>query len=138
MTRGRALGALLAVVTAFGAATFLALEGGEVVVLRTAGPPDGPRTTRTWVADEDGAAWVEAANPERAFLRQVEKTGELEMVRDGLPRRCRASVMPNPGGHARIRRLLATKYGWADRWVAMLADTSRSVAVRLSCDRPIP
>lgn len=43
-------------------------------------------------------------------------------------------MVPNPDGHARIRRLLAGRYGWADRWIGLLADTSRSIAVRLDCE----
>jgi len=31
----------------------------------------------------------------------------------------------------RVRRLLAAKYGFADRWIGVLVDTSRSVAIRL-------
>ena len=45
--------------------------------------------------------------------------------------RYHASPVPNPEGHAHIRRLLAAKYGWADRWVALLQDTSQSIEVRL-------
>ena len=46
--------------------------------------------------------------------------------------------MPVPGdaGHRRIRRLLAEKYGWADTWIGLLTDTSRSVAVRLDPRTP--
>jgi hypothetical protein len=46
-----------------------------------------------------------------------------------------ASVASDPEGHARIRRLLAARYGWADRWIGLLADTSHSRAVRLDCPR---
>ena len=33
----------------------------------------------------------------------------------------------------RIRDLLAARYGWADCWIGLVADTRRSVAVRLEC-----
>jgi hypothetical protein len=48
--------------------------------------------------------------------------------------RCHANVLPDPEGHERIRRLLRAKYGWADRWTALVVDLSRSVAVRLECE----
>ena len=79
------------------ATTLVALEGREVVVLETIDGAGVARATRTWVADDDGYAWIEAANPERPFL-------------------------------------LARRYGWADRWIGLLADTSGSVAVRLACE----
>jgi len=54
-------------------------------------------------------------------------------------RALRMVARPEPGvaGHERIRSLLRAKYGWADRWVALLQDTSRSVAIRLDA-APVP
>ena len=126
-------GGVLAVLL-FGAVTAIALEGSEVVVLTTRGPSGQPRKTRTWVADEDGGAWIEAANPERPFLRQLRTGAEVSLRRAGRVQHCHAVVLPNPEGHARIRRLLRAKYGWADWWIGLLTDTSTSVAVRLDCE----
>jgi len=53
--------------------------------------------------------------------------------RGGSWTRCQADMAQNPDGHERIRRLLASKYGWKDRWIGLLTDTSRSLAVRLAC-----
>jgi len=125
--------ALVSALLLFGLVTLAALEANEVVVLRTVDAGGRPRETRTWVADDGGFAWIEAANPERPFLRQLGTHPEVEMRRAGRVRRCRAEAMPNPQGHAHVRELLARRYGWADRWIGMLTDTSRSVAVRLSC-----
>ena len=129
--RGLAL-ALLVGAVAFGGATLAALEGVEVVVLRT-GAAAAPRKTRTWIADEGTAALVEAANPERPFLRDLRADPALLLERGGAVRACRADILPNPGGHERIRGLLRARYGWADWWVGLLTDTSASVAVRLDC-----
>ncbi|HEY2386806.1 MAG TPA: hypothetical protein VGK30_07570 [Candidatus Binatia bacterium] len=120
-------------VLAFGAVTWVALEGQEVVVVRTHGDDGAAHATRTWVADAGGATWIEAANPERPFLRDLERTPELELERGGGLRRCRAEIVPNPEGHRHIRELLAGRYGWADCWIGLIADTRRSVEVRLSC-----
>ena len=129
----RVLGIGLLGAIAFAAVTLVALEGREVVVLRTHAADGSARATRTWIADADGAAWIEAAMPERPFLRDLEREPTLTLDRHGQPQRCRASVAPNPEGHTRIRDLLAAKYGWADCWIALLADTERSLAVRLEC-----
>ena len=131
---GRVVLGAVVVVVAFAAVTLFALEGREVVVLRTRGADGGEHATRTWIADADGAAWVEAANPERLFLHDLEREPTLVVDRHGRPQRCRATIAENPGGHARIRDLLAAKYGWADCWIALVADTERSLAVRLDCD----
>jgi hypothetical protein len=124
---------LVAVLVGLGAGMLAALEGAEVVVLRT-GAPGAPRETRVWVADADGAWWIEAANPSRPFLRELGADDRLEVRRFGRWHRCRATVAPDPGGHERIRRLLRARYGWRDSWIGWLADTTRSRAVRLDCE----
>lgn len=134
LRRARLLTLLL--LLGFAATTVVALEGGEVVVVRTRDAEGREHRTRTWIADADGAAWIEAANPERPFLRDVARVPSLELERAGATYRCGARVLPNPAGHARIRALLARKYGWADCWVALVADTEHSLAVRLDCGAP--
>jgi len=52
-------------------------------------------------------------------------------VRGGNVLPLRAVPVPGDAGHRQIGRLLAAKYGWADAWIGLLADTSRSVAGRL-------
>jgi len=124
--------AAVAVLVAAGV-TLLALEGGEVVVLRTRDTAGTPRDTRTWVADDAEGTWMEAANPARPFLAQLTEHPDVQLRRRGQWTHCQARVAANPGGHERIRRLLASKYGWKDRWIGLLTDTSRSLAVRLAC-----
>jgi len=129
----RTVVAIVGAALAFGVLTLVALEAREVVVVRTVDDAGRARETRTWVADDGGFAWIEAANPERPFLRHLTARPEVELVRAGRARRCRAEPIPNPDGRARLRALLAQRYGWADCWIGMLTDTSRSVAVRLAC-----
>lgn len=123
--------ALLLAALTFGAITLYALEGYDVLVLHTHAPDSTLRATHTWVADEGDTLWVEAAFPERPFYQHLLANPQVEVERAGAVRRYRATPVPNPDGHIRIRTLLAAKYGWADRWVGLLQDTSRSVAVRL-------
>lgn len=126
------LAGLVLLAVGFAAITLTALEGNEVVVLRTRDAAGAPRETRVWVAEQDGALWVEAATPEREFYRDLLSRPEAEVVRGGAPVRVRAQAEPGAAGHERIRGLLAAKYGWADHWVGLLQDTSRSIAVRLT------
>ena len=123
---------LLALALAFGAVTWLALEGQEVVVLRTFPAGGAPRETRIWIADDDGALWIEAATPERTWYRDLIADPQLELVRGGRTLALRAEPQPGPDGHARIRALLRARYGWADAYVGLLQDTSTSIAVRLT------
>jgi hypothetical protein len=119
------------VIVLFGLITLLALEGFEVVVVHTTDVHGQTRATRTWIADYDGFAWIEAANPEREFYRNIVVHPEIELERRGAARRYHAVPLANPDGHQLIRRLLAEKYGLADWWIGLIADTSRSLAIRL-------
>jgi len=128
--------ALLAVALAAGIITYFAVEGHDVVVLRTqpAGAP--ARRTRIWIAEDGGVPWIEAANPERAFYADLLEDPNVAIERaTGEVEAYRATPFPDAAGHRKIRDLLQRKYGWADRWVGMLVDTSRSVAIRLD---PVP
>ena len=127
----RALVLLVALALGVGAVTWIALEGNEVAVLRTRMPDGRFEETRVWVADAGGAAFIEAATPERAWYQSLRTHADVELLRDGEPLRYRATPEPGPDGRARIRALLREKYGWADWWVGLLQDTSDSVLIRL-------
>jgi len=126
-----ALTVLLAVGALFALITLLALEGREVVVLRTTDAHGKTRETRVWIADQDGVSWIEAANADRPFYRDILEQPGIELVRHGESHVFRAAPVPGREGHDLIRRLLSEKYGLADRWIGLLADTSHSIAIRL-------
>jgi hypothetical protein len=128
----RLVAGLALLVAAFGAITLLALEGGDVAVLRTRDAGGALRETRVWLAEDDGALWVEAATPERPFYQDILARPEVEVVRGDAIVPVTAAPEPGRAGHERIRTLLAERYGWADAWVGLLQDTSRSIAVRLT------
>lgn len=116
---------------AFAVTTMAALEGSEVVVLHTGLETAHPRDTRVWVVDFGGAAWIESANPEREFYRDILTDPNVELSRDGRRFAYRAVPITDGTGHQLIRSLLREKYGWADAWIGMIADTSSSIAIRL-------
>ena len=79
----------------FAAITLTALEGNEVVVVRTHEADGGLRETRVWVAEQDGALWVEAATPERDFYRDLLAQPGAELVRG--ERTLQVIAHPEPG-----------------------------------------
>ena len=129
----RVLVAVVLGVVAFGIVTLIALEGREVVVVETADGAGSTHRTRTWIADDEDGTWIEAANPARPFVADVRRSPTLVLERGGVRRTCRAELVPNPDGHERVRRLLRDRYGWADCWIGLVADTRESLAVRVRC-----
>jgi hypothetical protein len=122
---------VIGAIVAFVILTVIALEGAEVALLHTALGNQQPRQTRVWVADVDGSPWIEAANPEREFYRDILEAPEVVLERNGMLFEYRAVPLSGTSSHDLIRSRLRDKYGWADEWIGMLTDTSGSIAIRL-------
>ena len=132
------LALLAAPLVAFALVTGLALEGREVVVLHTSDADGSERSTRAWIA-EDGAGrlWLEANNDQSPWLLDVMTNGSIRVERAGKESSWRALPDPSPPAQARVRSLMAAKYGWADAWVGRFFGSPHSVAVRLVPSRPL-
>jgi hypothetical protein len=136
MRAHRGLLAALCLVAAAALVVVWALESAEVIVLHTRDAAGAPRTTRIWVADdENGTPWIEAANSDRSWYRDLQANPDVEIERSGTTRRYRAVPVLGPEGHATVRRLLAERYGPRDTIVGWLADTSGSIGIRLEPPR---
>jgi hypothetical protein len=120
-----------ALAAAFGATTWWALESGGVAVIETRTPDGGVRSTHVWYTEPDGELWLEAGTPENAWFRDAQQHPALTFTAGGRSARYIARSVDGASGHARIRSLMREKYGLRDRWVGLVVDTSRSVAVRL-------
>lgn len=126
-----ALIAIAIFLAAFAGTTWWALESGGVAVVETRTPEGADRSTHVWYTEPDGELWLEAGTPENPWFRDVQQHPELTFRLDGRSARYTAQPVEDVSGHARIRSLIREKYGLRDRWVGLLVDTSRSVAVRL-------
>jgi hypothetical protein len=133
MTRRGIVVGIALVLFPFATITVAALEcAGEVVVLRTFDAGGVRHDTRTWIAEEGGSAYIEAANPDRPFLARLRSHPRVEVERrNGSIERYRATIVSNPEGREHIRAGLRRRYGLADWWVGLLTDTSESIEVRL-------
>jgi hypothetical protein len=128
----RALGVLAAAVPAgVMLVTLAALEGHDVRVLETTTAAGAARRTRVWVADGDGALWVEAAADDRPFHRDLLAHPRVALVHHRRRAVFTATPVPGRAAHAALRALLRAKYGWADAWIGIFQDTSASIPIRL-------
>ncbi len=116
---------------AFVATTWWALESGGVAVIETRTADDSVRFTHVWYTEPDGELWLEAGTPENGWFIDIQESADVRFETDGHSVRYIARPEEDPSGHDRIRFLIRGKYGIRDRWVGLVVDTSRSVAVRL-------
>jgi hypothetical protein len=118
-------------VAAFGAAIWWALESGGVAVIETRAPNGAVRSTHVWYVEPNRELWLEAGTPENPWFLDVQRHPTLTFRADARSARYLTRPVADPSGHTRIRSLMRQKYGLRDRWVGLLFDTSRSVAVQL-------
>lgn len=113
------------------AVSWCALKWSGVAILETRSADGSLRRTHVWYAEEDGGLWLEAANPERPWLRDLEASSEVALERDGQAQRFQSRVVHDAHAHDMVRARLRQRYGLRDAWVGLFQDTSRSVAVYL-------
>ncbi len=112
-------------------ATWWALESGGVAVIQTRAPDGTVRSTHVWYVEPRGELWLEAGTPDNPWFQDVQRDPLVMLDIDGRTETYVAEPVYHPQAHSRIRSLLREKYGRRDRFVGLLVDTSRSVAVRL-------
>lgn len=126
-----ALGSALALVVAFVAITWLALEAGGVAIVETRAEDDSARATHVWFVEPDGELWLEAGSKQNPWFADLGRDPQLSLRVDGRVRRYVAERRDDAESRARVRALLREKYGLRDAWVGLFVDQSQSLVVRL-------
>jgi hypothetical protein len=121
----------LALVVAFAAITWLALESGGVAVVETQAADGSRRATHVWFAEPEGELWLEAGSAQNKWYEDLRRSPRLVFRADGRSAEYVATPFEDPAARARVRALLREKYGLRDRWVGLFVDQSRSLVVRL-------
>jgi hypothetical protein len=125
----RAVAALFGLFIVVMALQMIASESGEVVVLTTIDAAGAPEETRLWVVDYQGAAWLRAGSAGAGWYARLRESPSIHVRRDGIDTAYHAA--PVPEATAEINRLMASKYGWADRYIGLLFSRDDAVAIRL-------
>jgi hypothetical protein len=130
--RWAAVGLVLLALVA--AATYVAGEQTEVVVLRTFDRAGQAHETKLWVVDHEGAPWVRVANPERAWFQRLRAEPRVELVRGGMTQSVVARPQNGMEARAAVDRAFRAKYGAVDWWYGVLLRRD-AIPVRLE---PVP
>ena len=116
----RALAIALLALVALGAATYLAGEQTEVVVVRTFDASGEAHETKVWAVDHDGDVFVRVANPRRRWYQRLLENPRAELVRAGRV----VPVVAEPSQDAALRAAIDArfreKYGLVDWWYGVL------------------
>jgi hypothetical protein len=113
-------GAALLLLALVAAATYVAGEQTEVVVLRTFDAEGRAHETKLWAVDHDGVPWVRVANPEREWFRRLRAQPRVELVRNGVTQAVVARPQNGSEARAAVDRAFRAKYGAVDRWYGIL------------------
>ena len=100
---------------ALAAATYVAGEQTEVVVLRTVDAQGEAFETKMWVVDHDGEVFVRVANPRRHWYQRLLANPRAELVRDGQSTRVAAEPSEDP-------ETLANRAGGFGPWAYVRPD----------------
>ena len=87
-----------------------------------------------WFVEPDGELWLEAGSPANPWFEDLGRDPRLHLRADGREGDYLAERRDDAEFRARIRALLAEKYGLRDRWIGLFVDQSRSLVVRLVPD----
>ncbi len=123
---------LAMVVIAWWLGQMIASESGEVVVLYTQDKSDEQYSTRLWVVDHEGNAWLRAGSEQAGWYQRLLVLPEIEVLR-GSDRRSVVTT-PEPAYRDTINQLMAKKYGWRDTYVGMFFSRDDAIPVRLVTD----
>ena len=119
-----AIASLAAVVT-----LVKSVRQAEVVTLYTRDTTGREYETELWVIEDRRVLWLRAEWADSDWLKRLAKTPEVRLERDGDSRAYRAVVAPKQ--RRRVNRLMAERYGWADRLVGLFRDRETMTPIRL-------
>lgn len=125
------LASIVASVVALSTFTWWALEWSGVAVLETRTADGSLRSTHVWFAEPNGELWLEAGTPENSWYLDVQREPLVSFSAPHRSGQYIAQRVAEPWARDKVRSLFREKYGLRDRWVALLFDTSHSVAVQL-------
>ncbi len=130
MTFRRAILASIVVWALIVAATWLAGEQTEVVVLHTRDERGAEFATKMWVVDLGDVTWVRVANSRRAWYQRLVANPRVELERGGRREAVLAIREPSPEARLAVDEAFAAKYGLVDRWYGLLVRRD-AVPIRL-------
>lgn len=123
-------GALFSLVILLFGLQILASERVEVVELHTIDEAGEPMTTRLWVVDDEGYAYLRVGADGSGWFSRIQANGEFGVTRNNNTLRYTSEQRPQKSD--RINELMQAKYTWGDSLIGVLAGSrENSVPIEL-------
>ncbi len=115
---GWGFGVLLVLVIGLLALERAAAERVEVVELHTVDSAGEPVTTRLWIVDHEGTAYLRVGADGSGWYSRLTANPEIELTRGG--QRMAYLAVPTPALSDDINALMQQKYTWGDTFIGAL------------------
>lgn len=123
-------GIMLGLAALVGILQYVASERVEVVELHTVDEEGEPVTTRLWVVDDEGFAYLRSSGEASGWYNRIMSNGEFELTRNGETGRYRAEIRLDKND--RINELMQSKYTWGNVLIGFLVpDRGTSIPIEL-------
>lgn len=129
-TLAKGIGVVLSALLLLSVGLGVASEFGEVVVVRTGAGPNAP-TSRLWVVDFE-AGPVLRGSAGKAWVERLRSQPRMAMHRGDEWRDYDAREIDDQVERARVRSLMAEKYGLTDWLIGLLRNTESAVSFVLT------
>jgi len=114
----RLLGLIVILLATVVVLNIAASERVEVVELHTIDEVGEAQTTRLWVVDDEGFAYLRTGADGSGWFTRLQSNGEFEVTRNGETRRYEAVLRHDKS--ARINQLMQDKYTWGDDFIGLM------------------
>lgn len=112
------VGLLVLLAIVFGALPYAASERVEVVELHTTDAEGNSVTTRLWVVDHEGTAYLRVGADGSGWFDRVTANGTVGITRNDV--RATYRTQTRPALSDTVNRLMQTKYTWSDTLIGVL------------------
>jgi hypothetical protein len=109
---------LVFVILAIAGIERLAAERIEVIELVALDTEGVPQTTRLWVVDADGMAYLRVGSGGSGWYSRILANDSVAVIRQGMT--ANYTVQARPEKSARINQLMRSKYTWGDAFIGLL------------------
>jgi hypothetical protein len=124
------IGSLLAIVIGFGVVERLAAERIEVVELHTHDESGQEVTTRLWIVDYKGHAYLRTSDEQSGWFTRVQAQKQIKLTRTNNKQTYETTRAPEL--RDKINTLMHDKYTWGDSFIGAVFGRDQAIPVKLT------